>query len=68
MRFIFVRGGRDAALATAGAMSPDRPVAVLMPGETLAWTMLADHTCFAVPLIGQGATATTPSAPVAPAE
>ncbi|MDB5893269.1 MAG: carbohydrate-binding protein, partial [Rhodoferax sp.] len=50
MRFILLRAGPEAALASATAMSPGIPVAVLLPGEALAWTHLAPQACFVIPL------------------
>ncbi len=50
MRFIFVRGRSEAALAAARLMSPDISVQLLGLGETLDWDGLSAQTCFVLPL------------------
>lgn len=61
MRFIFMRATPDAALAATHEWSAQ----LLAPGESLAWTDLAPHTCFVMALQAPDA-ASAEAAPASP--
>ncbi len=50
MRFILVRAAPQAARDAAAATLAGASAEILLPGQPLAWTTLAAHACFVVPL------------------
>ncbi len=51
MRFILVRATARTALAMTAALCEPLVAQLLQPGQPLAWTGLAPHSCFVIPLL-----------------
>jgi cyclic beta-1,2-glucan synthetase len=51
LRFILIRATSSAALKATAQWGAE----LLLPGQALSWQALAEHTCFVIPLLSQGA-------------